>query len=105
MDAALYPQAMAEAVVANGAHLGIALDGDADKLIIADEKGTLVDGDQILATLATAMKAEGTLEGDGVVGTVMSNRGLGTYLGNGVDLAPVTRWRSLHPRNNAQDRD
>ncbi|MEK9799854.1 MAG: phosphoglucosamine mutase [Alphaproteobacteria bacterium] len=79
---AVNPQAMAEAVVANGAHLGIALDGDADRLIIADEKGRLVDGDQILATLATAMKAEGTLEGDGVVGTVMSNRGLETYLGS-----------------------
>ncbi|MEK9621546.1 MAG: phosphoglucosamine mutase [Alphaproteobacteria bacterium] len=79
---AVHPQAMAEAVVANGAHLGIALDGDADRLIIADEKGRLVDGDQILATLATAMKAEGTLEGDGVVGTVMSNRGLETYLGS-----------------------
>ncbi|MEK9924679.1 MAG: phosphoglucosamine mutase [Alphaproteobacteria bacterium] len=78
---AVHPQAMAEAVVANGAHLGIALDGDADRLIIADEKGRLVDGDQILATLATAMKAEGTLEGNGVVGTVMSNRGLETYLG------------------------
>ena len=78
---AVHPQAMAEAVVANGAHLGIALDGDADRLIIADEKGRLVDGDQILATLATAMKAEGALEGDGVVGTVMSNRGLETYLG------------------------
>ena len=79
---AVHPQAMAEAVVANGAHLGIALDGDADRLIIADEKGRLVDGDQILATLATAMKAEETLEGDGVVGTVMSNRGLETYLGS-----------------------
>lgn len=79
---AVHPQAMAEAVVANGAHLGIALDGDADRLIIADEKGRLVDGDQILATLATAMKAEGTLEGNGVVGTVMSNRGLETYLGS-----------------------
>ncbi|MEL0077160.1 MAG: phosphoglucosamine mutase, partial [Alphaproteobacteria bacterium] len=79
---AVHPQTMAEAVVANGAHLGIALDGDADRLIIADEKGRLVDGDQILATLATAMKAEGTLEGDGVVGTVMSNRGLETYLGS-----------------------
>ena len=79
---AVHPQAMAEAVVATGAHLGIALDGDADRLIIADEKGRLFDGDQILATLATAMKAEGTLEGDGVVGTVMSNRGLETYLGS-----------------------
>jgi len=79
---AVHPQAMAEAVLANGAHLGIALDGDADRLIIADEKGRLVDGDQILATLATAMKAEGTLEGNGVVGTVMSNRGLETYLGS-----------------------
>ncbi len=79
---AVHPQAMAEAVLANGAHLGIALDGDADRLIIADEKGRLVDGDQILATLATAMKAEETLEGDGVVGTVMSNRGLETYLGS-----------------------
>ena len=84
---ALYPEVMAAAVVRHGAAVGIALDGDADRLILADETGHVLDGDQILACLAVAMKAAGTLTGDGVVGTVMSNRAFASYLkGHGLAL-------------------
>ncbi len=64
-----------EAVVAHGADLGIALDGDADRCLAVDATGEIVDGDQILAILALAMKADGQLRGDTVVATVMSNLG------------------------------
>ena len=67
---------MADAVVANGADAGICLDGDADRLIMADETGKIIDGDQILGRLALALQKKNELIGDGVVGTVMSNRGL-----------------------------
>ncbi len=77
---AVHPEIMAQAVVKNGAAAGIALDGDADRLILADENGHVLDGDQILACLAVAMQADGTLTGDGVVGTVMSNRAFENYL-------------------------
>ena len=84
---AVHPEVMAAAVVRHGAAAGIALDGDADRLILADETGHVLDGDQILACLAVAMKAEGTLTGDGVVGTVMSNRAFASYLkGHGLAL-------------------
>ncbi|MVA76914.1 phosphoglucosamine mutase [Auraticoccus sp. F435] len=63
------------AVVQHGADLGIALDGDADRCLAVDAQGDLVDGDQILAVLALAMKEAGTLTGDTVVATVMSNLG------------------------------
>src|SRR6202012_4079948 len=63
-------------VVENGAHLGIALDGDADRVIIADENGEVVDGDQILALIARSWHQAGTLSGGGIVATVMSNLGL-----------------------------
>ena len=76
---AVHPQQMAQAVVENGADLGVALDGDADRLIIADETGTLHDGDKILAVLATAMAKAGTLQ-EPVVGTLMTNLGLERYL-------------------------
>ncbi|NJM50558.1 MAG: phosphoglucosamine mutase [Sphingomonadales bacterium] len=69
-----------ETVVASGADIGIALDGDADRLIIVDEKGQVVDGDQIMALLGTAMSRSGRLTGDGIVATVMSNLGLERYL-------------------------
>ncbi|WP_022853547.1 phosphoglucosamine mutase [Thermodesulfatator atlanticus] len=73
---ALYPQKVAELVRQENAHLGIALDGDADRVIVIDEKGRIVDGDQILAMCAREMKENGTLKGDAVVATVMSNMGL-----------------------------
>ena len=69
-----------ETVVAAGADIGIALDGDADRLIVVDEKGRVVDGDQIMALLGTSMNRNGLLRGDGIVATVMSNLGLERYL-------------------------
>ena len=73
------PSAMAKAVAESGAALGICLDGDADRLILADERGQIRDGDQILATLALDAAEQGTLHGP-VIGTVMSNLGLETLL-------------------------
>jgi phosphoglucosamine mutase len=67
-------------VVETGADIGIALDGDADRLILIDEKGKAVDGDQIMALIATRMSEKGELRGGGVVATVMSNLGLERYL-------------------------
>ncbi|ODS93785.1 MAG: phosphoglucosamine mutase [Erythrobacter sp. SCN 62-14] len=72
--------ALQERVVAEGAHIGIALDGDADRLIVVDEAGRAVDGDQIMALIATRMHEKGALRGGGVVATVMSNLGLERYL-------------------------
>ncbi len=74
------PRRMQEAVVENGAHLGLALDGDADRLIVADEHGQLVDGDQLLALIAGSWQDQGHLAGGGIVGTVMSNLGLERFL-------------------------
>lgn len=67
-------------VVEEGADIGIALDGDADRLIVVDEKGQTVDGDQIMALIATRMHEKGELTGGGIVATVMSNLGLERYL-------------------------
>ena len=75
------PQALQETVVASGAHIGIALDGDADRLIVVDEKGRIVDGDQLMALIGTTMAKDGRLVGGGLVATVMSNLGLERYLG------------------------
>jgi phosphoglucosamine mutase len=74
------PDAFRQAVVENGADLGIALDGDADRLLLADEHGTLIDGDQILALIAHSWSGAGRLAGAGVVATVMSNLGLERHL-------------------------
>ncbi|AEH43959.1 phosphoglucosamine mutase [Thermodesulfatator indicus DSM 15286] len=73
---ALCPENLSRLVRDNNAHLGLALDGDADRLIVVDEKGNIIDGDQILALCALEMKKEGRLKGDAVVATVMSNMGL-----------------------------
>lgn len=67
-------------VVTENADIGIALDGDADRLIVIDEKGQTVDGDQIMALIATRLLARGDLKGGGIVATVMSNLGLERYL-------------------------
>ena len=76
-----------ETVVASGADIGIALDGDADRLIVIDEQGAVVDGDQLMALLGTQLAARGQLRGGGVVATVMSNLGLERYLaGQGLTL-------------------
>lgn len=67
-------------VLAEGADIGIALDGDADRLIVVDEKGHKVDGDQIMAALALRLKSQGRLVGDTLVATVMSNLGMERHL-------------------------
>ena len=71
---------MMEAVLEYRADIGIALDGDADRVVIADEKGRLIDGDQIMATIASALKGQGRLSGGGVVSTIMANMGFEQYL-------------------------
>jgi phosphoglucosamine mutase len=78
---AVHPQQMQKAVVQHGAHLGIALDGDADRVIIADEHGEEVDGDTIMAICARRMLERGELREKTVVATVMSNIGLERALG------------------------
>ena len=70
------PELLQETVVASGADIGIALDGDADRLIIVDEHGKVIDGDQIMALIGKSWAASGKLRGGGVVATVMSNLGL-----------------------------
>ena len=76
-----------ETVVASGADIGIALDGDADRLIVVDEHGKTVDGDQLMALIGSQMATQGLLKGGGVVATVMSNLGLERYLqGEGLTL-------------------
>jgi phosphoglucosamine mutase len=73
---ALYPDAVRTEVVKRSAAIGIALDGDADRLLVVDEKGQLVDGDRVMAMCAARMASEGTLAAKTVVATVMSNLGL-----------------------------
>jgi len=81
------PMLLQETVVASGADIGIALDGDADRLIVVDETGAIVDGDQIMALIGSSWARAGTLRGGGVVATVMSNLGLERFLnGQGIDL-------------------
>ncbi|MGI4746473.1 MAG: phosphoglucosamine mutase [Janthinobacterium lividum] len=81
------PRALSTAVLEHRADLGIALDGDADRLLLCDERGQLIDGDQILALIARSWAASGRLEGGGVVATVMSNMGLERLLvGDGLKL-------------------
>ncbi|MGB3409231.1 MAG: phosphoglucosamine mutase [Jannaschia sp.] len=70
----------AEAVVAHGADVGIALDGDADRVMILDQNGRVADGDQLMALFATRWASEGRLRGPALVATVMSNLGLERYL-------------------------
>jgi phosphoglucosamine mutase len=72
---ATHPQALVAAVKAQGAHLGIAFDGDGDRLVMADHTGTLYDGDQLLYVIARYRQKQGTLKG-GVVGTLMTNLGM-----------------------------
>jgi phosphoglucosamine mutase len=74
------PLTLCETVVASGAHIGIALDGDADRLIVADEAGRVIDGDQLMATIAGGWARQGRLAGGGLVATVMSNLGLERHL-------------------------
>ncbi|MDP9196387.1 MAG: phosphoglucosamine mutase [Pseudomonadota bacterium] len=85
---AVHPERLQEQVVLHQAQLGIALDGDADRLILVDEQGRIIDGDQLMALIAGQMAREGQLKGGGVVATVMSNLGLERHLaGLGLILA------------------
>ncbi len=77
--------ALQEQVVAHGADLGVALDGDADRVILCDEHGTVVDGDQVMAMIARSWQSAGRIDGGGIVATVMSNLGLEKYL-ESIDL-------------------
>jgi phosphoglucosamine mutase len=76
------PEAMQNAVVAHGADLGIALDGDADRVVLADEQGHLIDGDQVMALIARSWLKADRLQGGAVVATVMSNLGLERFIGD-----------------------
>jgi phosphoglucosamine mutase len=80
-----YPELICKSVVENKADIGIALDGDADRLVICDENGQLVDGDQIMALIAKYQNDLGLLQGGGIVATSMSNMGLEKYL-ESIDL-------------------
>ena len=82
------PAALASKVREMRADIGIALDGDADRVVIVDERGHLVDGDQLMAVIAESWKEDGRLAKPGVVATVMSNLGLERYLGG----ARPRRW-------------
>jgi phosphoglucosamine mutase len=86
------PAAMQASVVEQGADLGVALDGDADRVILSDEQGNVIDGDQVMALIAEDWLESGRLAKPGVVATVMSNLGLEHYLkalGLGLERTPV----------------
>ncbi len=77
---ALYPEGLREKVVQTNADIGIALDGDADRIVVVNEKGELLDGDDLIATFALNLKEKGLLKANTVVGTIMSNLGLEKFL-------------------------
>jgi len=77
---ALHTKELCDNVLKYRADLGIALDGDADRLVVIDEKGDVVDGDQLLGALGIYLHSQGKLTGNGVVSTVMSNQGLEDYM-------------------------
>ena len=79
---AVNPEQMARAVVSHNADIGLAFDGDADRLIMSDEKGNIINGDQLLATLAIKMQREGELNNSTVVGTSMTNHAFDLWLKN-----------------------
>ena len=93
---ALHTKRLQKAVIEHGADIGIALDGDADRLILVDEKGKVLDGDQIMATMAMFLKEQGRLEGDTVVATQMSNLGLEKYLQQIHILMTAAEYSSIH---------
>jgi len=82
-----HPANLQEAVVAHGADLGLALDGDADRLVMVDERGAVIDGDQLMAVIAESWLEQGRLPRKGMVATVMSNLGLERFVSNlGIEL-------------------
>jgi len=78
---AMHPENLAKVVLDKRADIGIALDGDADRLVMVDEKGDVIDGDKLMGVLAVHLQEQGLLKGGGMVATVMSNQGLDEYLG------------------------
>ena len=99
-----HPAALAQKVRELRADIGIALDGDADRVLIVDEHGQLVDGDQLMAVIARSWQEDGRLSAPGIVATIMSNLGLERYLaGLGLSLARTAvgdRYVLEHMRNN-----
>jgi phosphoglucosamine mutase len=84
---AMHPELVAEKVIETRADIGVALDGDADRIVIIDEKGEVVDGDKLIGALAVYLKNENRLSSNSIVATVMSNQGLEEYLkSNGIKL-------------------
>ena len=84
---ATHPEYLVSKVLEHEADIGIALDGDADRVILVDEKGVVVDGDQLMAAIAQRWHARGMLRGNGVVATMMSNLGFERFLeGKGLTL-------------------
>lgn len=77
---AMHPENLAKVVLDKRADIGIALDGDADRLVLVDEKGEVIDGDKLMGVLAVYLNSQGLLKGGGMVATVMSNQGLDEYL-------------------------
>ena len=77
---AMHPEYLAKEVLRYRADVGVALDGDADRLVMVDEKGEVVDGDKLMGVLAVYLKEQGKLRNDGMVATVMSNQALDDYL-------------------------
>jgi phosphoglucosamine mutase len=104
---AVHPESLQSQVVSHNAHIGLALDGDADRLIVVDEKGQVIDGDQILALIAGSWAKGGQLRGGGVVATLMSNFGLERHLkGLGLDLVRTKvgdRYVVEHMRSNGHN--
>ncbi len=98
-----HPDALQKKVHEVRADIGIALDGDADRVIIVDERGQIVDGDQLMATIAHSWADDNILRGGGIVATVMSNLGLERFLGDkGLTLARTKvgdRYVVEHMRN------
>jgi phosphoglucosamine mutase len=76
-----HPALLQDQVMTHGADLGIALDGDADRVVLVSEEGQTIDGDQLMATIADQWSRDGRLVGNGVVATVMSNLGLERFIG------------------------
>ncbi|QKF76324.1 phosphoglucosamine mutase [Arcobacter defluvii] len=79
---AMHPETVAKLVKEYRADIGLALDGDADRLVVVDENGEIVDGDKLIGALCAYLKNENLLEGNGCVATVMSNKALEDYLGS-----------------------
>jgi len=78
---AMHPEGLAKVVRDTRADIGVALDGDADRLVMVDEHGEVIDGDKLMGVLAVNLHKQGVLSGGGMVATVMSNQALDDYLG------------------------